>query len=198
MYTIPKWMSLAMTILIAVSCQPDTAPEQVELSSEETVKYLSKGNKIAAETQKTLGSNLMGAIKEGGVQNALTYCSLNALLLKDSLSKMHHVDIKRKSEKYRNPADKPNEVESKIIATYEKAALAGDLLKPIIKSIGRNQIAYYAPIMLGGLCLKCHGTVGEELTDSNYTFIQKLYPEDLAINYQSGDLRGIWSITFEK
>lgn len=198
MYTILKWTSLAMIILITASCQPNTAPEQVELSSEEIAKYLSKGNKITAETQKTLGSNLMGAIKQGGVQNALTYCNLNALLLKDSLSKMYHADIERKSEKYRNPVDKPNELESKIITTYEKAALADELLKPIIKSIDENHIGYYAPIMMGGLCLKCHGTVREELVDSNYAFIQKLYPEDLAINYQSGDLRGIWSITFEK
>ena len=198
MHIILKLSTLIAIIFFVASCQPNTnVAEQTALTEEDKAIYLSKGKIIAMQTQKALGTNLKGAMKEGGVQNALTFCKLNAFAIKDSLSEIYKADIHRKSKKYRNPADKPNEIESEIINDYEMVSSKGASLKPIVKSIDDKHIGYYAPIMLGGLCLNCHGTVGEEVTDSTYALIQKLYPEDLATGYKVGDLRGIWSITFE-
>ena len=48
------------------------------------------------------------------------------------------------------------------------------------------------------LCLKCHGKIGETLNEDDYTIIKKIYPDDKAIGYDNENLRGIWSIQFEK
>jgi len=46
------------------------------------------------------------------------------------------------------------------------------------------------------LCEKCHGKIGSTLKEADYASIKSLYPEDMAIGYKTGDLRGMWSISF--
>ena len=46
-------------------------------------------------------------------------------------------------------------------------------------------------------CLVCHGTINETVTIKMDSIIKSLYPNDKAIEYSEGDLRGIWSITFK-
>ena len=61
-----------------------------------------------------------------------------------------------------------------------------------------DSLALFAPIHVMPLCQKCHGKTGDTLLENDYKFIQKLYHEDKAIGYKSGDLRGMWSIEFSK
>ena len=62
----------------------------------------------------------------------------------------------------------------------------------------RSTVAFYAPIKVQDLCLNCHGQPGTDIKAADYDLIKKLYPEDEAVGYKSGDLRGMWSIRFEK
>jgi hypothetical protein len=57
---------------------------------------------------------------------------------------------------------------------------------------------YFSPIKTKSLCISCHGTPGENMTVADYEFINEKYPNDLAINYEPDQLRGIWSISFNK
>ena len=57
-----------------------------------------------------------------------------------------------------------------------------------------SQSTFYAPIILQDMCKKCHGPKAEI---TNYEVIKKLYPDDLAFGYEQGDIRGMWSITFD-
>jgi len=47
-------------------------------------------------------------------------------------------------------------------------------------------------------CLVCHGTIGKEMAAKTNATIKSFYPNDLAIGFQEGDLRGIWSIVLER
>jgi len=46
------------------------------------------------------------------------------------------------------------------------------------------------------LCRNCDGTIEEQSLIEDFDTKKSLYPSDMATNYQSGDLRGMWSITF--
>jgi hypothetical protein len=46
------------------------------------------------------------------------------------------------------------------------------------------------------MCLKCHGTPGQEIQTETLKRIQQLYPNDKAIGYGVNEVRGMWSITF--
>jgi hypothetical protein len=43
------------------------------------------------------------------------------------------------------------------------------------------------------LCLTCHG---ENLSDSISSKLSELYPEDRAVGYRAGDLRGVFWVEF--
>lgn len=180
---------------IACDSQPKQ-PETEATSQIETEKYLAKGQQIAGATFTALSGKLQAAMKEGGVPNAVEYCSLAAYPMVDSLSKVHGATIRRTSLEVRNPKDAPAPAERQVLDQYEKADAAGEELKPIAQQLEGGGVAFYAPIRVNELCLQCHGVLGETMTEENYAVIKETYPEDQAIGYADGDLRGMWSIEF--
>ncbi len=190
---------LFATILFSmVACENKSPKKTTTTPQGESTAYLEKGKEIAGATFTALSGKLQAAMKEGGVSKAIEYCNLAAFPLVDSLSKVHHADIRRTSLKVRNPKDAPTAEEKTILETYEKSARAGGTLKPIVSEVDEQTVAFYAPIKVNSLCLQCHGIEGETLTEDNLALIRQFYPDDKAIGYTDGDLRGMWSIRFEK
>lgn len=189
-----------VNVLLFSTCENSNTPTKTTEKVEKIDKkvYLKKGQEIAQATFKTLSGNLQNVMKEGGVPNALEYCNLAAMPLVDSLSKVHDAEIRRTSLKVRNPKNQPTPQELTQLQAFEKQSKAGEKLSAVVKEIDPHTVAFYAPISLMPLCEKCHGEVGNTLLEKDYEVVQKLYPEDKAIGYKSGDLRGMWSISFKK
>ncbi len=58
---------------------------------------------------------------------------------------------------------------------------------------------YYKRInMAMPTCIKCHGTVGEEVDNKTYQKIKTHYPNDQAVGYRLNDYRALWKIEFDK
>ena len=185
---------LIMTSLLwLVSCNNNT---QKRLSQEETAKYLKQGKEITQNTFKALSSELKAALARGGIEEAISYCNIQAMPITDSLAKAYDVKIKRTSLKTRNPDNAPNEKEQEILEGYLKLHQQGDSLKPSVHRIGVDKVLFTAPIMVQPLCLNCHGEVGKSLQQANYEIIKNHYPDDHASGYEMGDFRGMWSVEF--
>lgn len=165
------------------------------LSQEEMEMYLTKGKTIAKEAFLTLSSNLKTKMNEGGVVNAVEYCNMAAYPLTDSIAKANNATLRRVSVKNRNSMNTPDEVEMGVIDGYKELMAADEKLKPVIINEDGN-VRFMAPILLKPACLSCHGTPEKHISTSDLAFIRDLYPNDEAINFSTGDLRGIWSITF--
>lgn len=178
-----------------LGCQSSSSEQNAttDVSNNKSRDYLTEGKKITATAFATLSGKLQTAMQEGGVVNAVSYCNIAALPLIDSLSKANNVSIRRTSLKYRNPADAPTKTEIAVLNTFADQLQKEEPLSPLV--IEHN---FYAPIMIAPPCLKCHGKIGETLAESDYKHILKTYPEDKAIGYVSGDLRGMWVVSFEK
>jgi hypothetical protein len=114
--------------------------------------------------------------------------------LTDSMSTHYHAKIKRVSDKNRNPNNKANAEEINYIAQFKADAVAKRESKPVVIEKG-NQVQFYYPIPTNTMCLQCHGT---QIKPDVQQQILKLYPKDLAVGYAENEVRGIWSITFEK
>lgn len=156
-----------------------------------------RGREMATTAQKELGKNLKAQMEKNGVLGALEFCNIEAIPITDSMSTVHHAELKRVSDKPRNPNNQANEVELQHIATFKDQLANQEEITPIYTKQG-NQIEFYTPIITNGMCLVCHGTPGEELEYTNLTEIKKHYPKDKAIGYKAGEVRGIWSIKFEE
>lgn len=159
--------------------------------------YLEKGGEITGTVFKNMSGKLKDAMQAGGVTGAVEYCNLAASPLVDSLSKAHSVSIKRTSNRLRNPENAPSPAEMAVINEYLTPDPGGDLPSPKVV-IDQDQVYYYAPIFLMDNCLKCHGGVSQDIAEADYTVIKRLYPEDQAVGFKTGELRGIWSLTFPR
>jgi len=174
------------------------AEDNKGLSDDAIADYIQKGVKIAKASGKTLKGKLIAAVDKGGLQNGINTCNKIAQKLMDSLSTKYNTKIKRTSLKIRNPKDQPSQDEIDVLVQFEKEVKAGKKVKPTAKKLDGGEVKVYIPIMIEKVCLNCHGKIGQELKASTYEVIKKYYPNDEAIDYSEGDLRGIWSITFKK
>lgn len=176
-----------LALLVACNQKETLTPKEKEI-------YLQKGKTIAKAAFKELSSNLITQMKAGGVTQAIPFCNTKAMPLTNKVSEAHNVTIKRTSDKYRNELNKPTERELEIIKSFKKLNTEKKEIKPVVE-IGKDaKKHFYAPIKIKQKCLGCHGQVNPKVD----SIISIHYPKDLAKDYKEGDLRGIWSITFNK
>lgn len=190
---------ILLCFLTFASCTSNTNNSTTIIDQELHTKALQEGNRISSLAQQSLGSRLMKSLKENGPENTVAFCKVSAYPILDSLNVVLNVQIKRAAIKARNPQDLPTDYEKEIIETYNQAINENAKLEPLVQVLDENEVLYAAPIKTkNDMCLKCHGSVDNEINASTYKKIQSLYPTDKAINHQVGDLRGIWSIRFLK
>ncbi len=171
--------------------------EYEEAVSKIDPSYQQIGLNMAFTTKSQLGKNLMGVMKEKGVVEALQFCNIKANILTDSMATVHNAKIKRVSDKTRNPKNKANETELKKFETFKNMLSNNEDIKPIIETVN-DSIYFYYPIITNEMCLKCHGTPNKEIDQATLLSLKDLYPTDKAVGYSENQVRGIWSIQFQK
>jgi hypothetical protein len=179
-------------ILSLLSCNTNQPKNTVTEKVTDTASFILRGDSISSGVQKILLANVMLAMKSGGPVNAVSFCSERAMPLTDSLAKAFNCEIKRVSDKFRNPANKPTDTD---LDMWTKIS-SSKSISPVV-SAENGHIVYYKPILIAmPACLKCHGSPGKEIDSKTLEIIRKNYPEDQATGYKEGDLRGMWKISF--
>ncbi len=193
---------LALGLSLLASCESGsdsgTKSDTVGWNDSLATIYMERGKMIAQSTFQTLSSTLTTTMQAEGPSGAVSYCQLEAYPLTDSLSDAYEASIRRTSHKVRNPSNAASDSEQGIIDKYLAAMEAGNKPTPVVKPHGQDYVRFYAPIILQQQCVVCHGVPGESLTTSLHKEILKKYPNDQAVGFQVGDLRGIWSITMKQ
>jgi hypothetical protein len=174
--------------------QADATGEELNLQPDE--RFMMQGKVVAQMTGSTLMGALSQSIQQEGIAASLTYCNVNAIPLTDSLAMLYQAEIKRTSLKLRNPLNKPTAGETKVLSEWETTLAEGKSIAPVTLAEENGKVHFYAPIFVQPFCLNCHGTAKVEMKEETARQLQLLYPEDKATGYASGDLRGMWSITF--
>lgn len=213
-----KKLTLLLFLAIGIiSCGNETTTKNVEKENQETTEvseevqeetptisksvnsedFALKGKKIMKGTFMELSKNLKAKMNEEGPVGAIDFCNKNAKEIMAKMSKEFNAEIKRTSFKLRNSDDEANYIESEILHEYEKMMRQGMDINPIVREKD-GVVNFYAPIKIKKVCLNCHGMKGSDIHDDTYAKISELYPEDKAIGYKEGDLRGIWSIKYNK
>ncbi len=169
--------------------------QQAEVNYQDLL-YDERGLKYALTTKAVLGKNLMGTIQKKGTIEALAFCNEQAYPLTDSMSVVHNANIKRVSDKPRNPNNKANSIELDYINTFKKQLANQEEISPIVKE-DTDQVHVYYPIITNIMCLQCHGKPNENIKPEIIKKLTLLYPEDQAIGYTTDQVRGIWSISFD-
>jgi len=157
--------------------------------------YVKRGNMIVVATFDSLRNSLLRAIGTQGFDGAITFCSENAFVLTNTYA--DSVSIERTALRYRNPKNKPDSLEQVILENIASELKPGAVPGARIIRDGLNrEIHYFKPIMMQSMCLNCHGKTNDQINEKTLTRIRQLYPEDRAVNFKEGDLRGVWHIIF--
>ena len=147
------------------------------------------------KTMKNLKNRLQTALKDGNIAEALKICSAEAQDL-TMLNNTENTIIKRISLKYRNPANKPTKQEEVILKNFEKKLKSGavfkDLVfKEIITNYNEKTLTYIKAIPVKEVCLNCHGN---NISNEVLRQIKIQYPNDNAIGFNLGDIRGAFLV----
>lgn len=139
---------------------------------------------------------LMAAMKEGGPLAAIEVCNLSAMPITEQVSAQNGWTVARTSLKIRNPDNAPDAWERKQLQAFQQQLDAGaepgslEVLHTEIRE-GKPVQRYMKPIMVQAPCLACHGSqLSAEVTQA----LDALYPQDQARGYQTGELRGAFTL----
>ncbi|WP_323789561.1 c-type heme family protein [Psychroserpens sp.] len=163
----------------------------------EPLPYGERGLNYALTTKAVLGKNLMRTIQKEGAIEALTFCNEKAYPLTDSMSVVHNATIKRVSDKPRNANNQASIKELNYINSFKNEIINNREPQLIVEQID-NQVNVYYPITTNSMCLQCHGKPNKDIDSKTLKALHRLYPNDKAIGYDINQVRGIWSIAFEK
>ena len=166
------------------------------VSGPDELTYIRMGKEISDTIGNTLKQNLQNAMKEGGPVNAVQFCNMEAMALTNAYSAKYNTEVKRVSDRNRNPKNAANENELAVLQDFKNTLENGQPLSPKVAIDAEGRKNFYAPIFTGGACLTCHGSEAN-MQPELVMAIDSLYPNDKAKGYAVEELRGIWSIKFK-
>ena len=151
-----------------------------------------KAEKTIMVFQKALKGELMAAMQKGGPKAAVEICNEKAPQIAEKMNLEQGVTISRTSLKVRNSNNKPNDWEKEILQDFENRRTDGEAANSISAYKYDGEVfTYIKPIPMMGMCAACHGT---NVSKPLYEHISKYYPDDAAIGFKPGDIRGAFIV----
>jgi hypothetical protein len=155
------------------------------------------GAAAARALRERLVQRLTVALETGGPAGAIDVCANEALSLTDSIARAGGggVRIRRISDRVRNPANAPDDGDREALAEFKAELRSGRALpERLVLAAGPDSVRYYEPLRVAPLCLQCHGPV-DALDAQVREVLSARYPDDSAVGYSEGDLRGLIRVT---
>ncbi len=193
--------TLLLVISLLAACRPAAESDSGAAPLPAAVETLARerGRAIAGQAFALLSTNLAQALAQGGITNALPYCSEKAYPLTELVAATNQVRLRRLTHKPRNPTNAPAAGELAVLRGFQLALGRGETPAPVVRATPSNTVVFYSPIVITNpLCLQCHGVVGRDILPATAALLQKLYPQDQATGFSLGDLRGAWRVEFER
>ncbi|HMM12007.1 MAG TPA: DUF3365 domain-containing protein [Bacteroidales bacterium] len=190
---------LLATMLLMSGCVTNTrkaSENQHDETDSLKIEYLNKGRQIVSLSFAALSRQLQWAIGEKGLTGALSFCNVHALPITDSLAEVMQVTISRTALRYRNPENAPDPVDEQIMRHFEQLILQSGKAADTLIVNEKGHFVYMAPILTGAACLQCHGAPEIHIRPQTMDLLRSLYPDDRAIGFSEGELRGMWKVQF--
>jgi hypothetical protein len=174
-------------LLLLGACTTPAAPDPAEALAAERAE--SAGKALAGRLEE----RVLRALTEGGPVGAVDACHLEAPGLTAEVSRGRGVRAGRSSLRLRNPANAgPDWVQAWLTAQGERPA---EGLAPVVQvaSTAEGKVSRrIQPIAIKPPCLLCHGEPAQVAPEVRAA-LRERYPQDQALGYRLGDLRGaLW------
>ncbi len=183
----------ASFFLITAGCSNDDAGKGV--SSEEKALAQKASKELISDYQRMLKSELIAALNSGGAAHAIEVCQKRAPEIGRSATGSPMVTIRRISDRNRNPENAASSEQVAVLARFAHDTTP-QFYDEWVMVDSVEHYRYYEPIFVQAMCLKCHGPY-DHIDDATSATLTSLYPEDRAVDYEIGDLRGMFVVDME-
>jgi hypothetical protein len=182
-----------LTLALLAGCSSMPSAEKLATATDEA-------RATADGLIKTLGGELQGALKAGGAAEAISVCKAKAPQVAAAAAEKSGFQIKRVSPKNRNPKAVPDAWETDAQAALEARLAAGekpetlDMTAVVDAPDGKGKVFRYAKALVTlPVCTACHGPA-DSIAEDVKARLAAEYPQDKAIGYVPGKIRGILSM----
>jgi hypothetical protein len=166
--------------------EADRGPWPLDEVPDELRPRVERAMQAMDAVQANLFEALSSALADGTPSEALEVCSELAQPLTAEVAATAEVEVGRTSLKLRNPKNEPLPWVRAWLEEHWDEPAAGVL--PIVVDLG-DALGIARPIGTMALCETCHGPE-DALSADLRTSLSRLYPEDQAIGFTAGDMRG--------
>lgn len=191
------FVSLVLAACGCLAACGDASDEPIEPDPGPSLELLNVEAEAAAmQLGRRLKTRLMSAMQDGGPISAITVCADEAPAIAAAVSAETGLQVGRTAPRVRNSDNAPDAWEQAQLSEFQTAIASGadptTLVSSAVVELDGEQVFRWAkPIVLEAQCATCHGvTVGPEILAE----IAARYPEDAAIGFSPGDLRGMFSV----
>lgn len=167
-------------------------------AAETETAALQSGRSLVTQFMQTYKSILLKTMSSAGAAGAVDVCADTAQRIAFDMGAKHGAVMKRVSTLWRNPANAPDRFEDSVLSVFGRQHTQGLLNEAsesftIVQTDSGAAARYLKPIFIQPVCLSCHGSAAA-LSDGIKRTLKERYPEDRAVGYAPGDLRGAVSI----
>ena len=190
---------LLSAVLLFDACSNTQQIQKSSLSLKKEQELKLEAMKSIQIVGGTFEKTLNQKVKEGGLKSAADFCSTNAVELEERVARVldEGIKVKRVTNKPRNMKNSANKDQLEVLDEINSRLLNGEKIDMLVKQKATNHYQVYKPIIMSAKCLNCHGTNKSRNLEA-YNIILKKYPNDKAINYNLGDLRGVFLVDIIK
>lgn len=156
--------------------------------------WVADARAVAGAVPPRLLKVLTEAIDQGGPVGALGVCQDAAPKMAKAASEQSGWQIRRVSQRNRNPGAVPDAWELATLQDFDRRAAAGEPAQTLERAErvlvdGQPLQRYMRALPTQALCLNCHGAPGQ-LAPGVAERLKTLYPDDRATGYSVGQIRG--------
>ena len=169
------------------------------LAQDDTAARTEAAKQAVMGFAKELGGALKAELDAGGPVQAISVCRDIAPAIANRLSLANGWRVTRVGTRVRNPMlGTPDAWEQQVLQDFQARAEQGEsyadmLHTAVVDEPGGRYFRFMKPIPVQALCLNCHGSE-QDLSAPVKSALDQYYPHDRAIGYQTGELRGAFSI----
>ncbi|MFC1690106.1 DUF3365 domain-containing protein [Pseudomonadota bacterium] len=165
--------------------------------SDQSSEEMERAQNAIALFAQSLKTELVAAMQSGGPVNAIDVCHSRADMIAEEISRDRGMQLSRVSTRNRNPENAAEDWQLAVLETFGERQQAGESVKTLTWSETAEtstglEFRFMKAIPTGGLCLNCHGT---ELSPEVASKLAELYPQDRAVGYRTGEIRGAFVVT---
>ncbi len=159
---------------------------------------LEEARSVASAVPPKLVQALTAEIAQGGVASAVNVCNEKAPQMAKAASQQSGWAIRRVSLRNRNPKAVPDAWERAALEEFDRRAAAGESpatleTSALVEEGGRKEFRYMKALPVQKMCLGCHGAT-DAIPADVVAKLQALYPDDKAVGYSVGQIRGAMTI----